>query len=40
MGDSGISWTICKSFAPRSKQITMVRYWHGYLFGARCKWFA
>ena len=22
MGGSGISWTICKSFAPRSKQIT------------------
>ena len=21
-GDSGISWTICKSFAPRSRQIT------------------
>jgi len=23
MGGSGISWTICKSFAPRSRQITM-----------------
>jgi len=22
MGDSGISWTMCKSFAPRSMQIT------------------
>jgi len=22
-GDSGISWTICKSFAPRSRQISM-----------------
>jgi len=23
MGGSGINWTICKSFAPRSRQITM-----------------
>jgi len=23
LGGSGISWTICKSFAPRSRQITM-----------------
>jgi len=23
MGGSGISWTICKSFAPRSRQIAM-----------------
>jgi len=23
MGGSGISWTICKPFAPRSRQITM-----------------
>jgi len=23
MGGSGISWTICKAYAPRSRQITM-----------------
>jgi len=26
--DSGISWTVCKSFAPRFRQITTTAYYH------------
>ena len=32
-GDSGISWTVCKSFAPRSRQITMPTPHHSFLYG-------
>jgi len=28
MGGSGISWTICKSHAPRSRQIKMPAHHH------------
>ena len=38
MGGSGISWTICKSFAPRSRQITTPALHHSIFFGSdqRC----
>jgi len=38
MGGSGISWTICKSFAPGCRQITaakphtLVRYYYYYYY--------
>jgi len=35
MGGSGIRWTICKSSAPRSRQITTTVPYHS-LFTARC----
>jgi len=31
-GGSGISWTICKSFAPRSRQITMPALHHSTFY--------
>jgi len=36
MGGSGISWTICKSFAPHSRQITTLAPYHSdfYLLDA------
>jgi len=30
-GGSGISWTMCKSFAPRSRQITTPEHQHSQL---------
>jgi len=33
MGGSGISWTICKSFAPHSRQITMPTPHHSVFTG-------
>jgi len=33
MGRSGISWTICKSFAPHSRQITMPVPHHSIFYG-------
>jgi len=33
MGGSGISWTICKSFAPHSRQITMPVPHHSIFYG-------
>jgi len=33
MGGSGISWTICKSFAPHSRQITMPILHHSVFTG-------
>jgi len=33
MGGSGISWTICKSFAPGSRQITMPVPHHSVITG-------
>ena len=33
-----ISWTICKSFAPRSRQITMPAPHHSILLRARCSY--
>jgi len=33
MGGSGISWTICKSFAPRCHQITMPVSHHSAFIG-------
>jgi len=32
-GGSDISWTICKSFAPRSRQITMPAPYHSVFTG-------
>jgi len=32
MGGSGYSWTTCKSFAPRSKQITMPASHHSIFY--------
>jgi len=32
-GSSGISWTICKSFAPRFRQITMPVHHHSFFTG-------
>jgi len=32
-GGSGISWTICKSYAPRSRQITMPVSHHSIFYG-------
>jgi len=33
LGGSGISWTICKSFAPRARQITMLAPHHSVFTG-------
>jgi len=33
MGGSGISWTICKSFAPYSRQITTPVPHHSIFYG-------
>jgi len=33
MGGSGISWTICKSFVPHSRQITMPAPHHSIFYG-------
>jgi len=35
-GGSGISWTICKSFAPHSRQITTPAHHHSMFLRARC----
>jgi len=32
MGWHGISWTICKSFAPRSRQTTITQCFTGWMF--------
>jgi len=36
MGGSGISWTICKPYAPHSRQITMLATHHSNFLQARC----
>jgi len=32
MGGSGISWTTCKSFAPRARQITTLVSYHSVFY--------
>jgi len=37
MGGSGISWTVCKSFAPSCKQITTQVPHHSVSTGLSCR---